>query len=291
MNKKTGDRSGAGSRGLHLMGFIILWLIICAAAASSVIYAPEIKTFLSRTAEVLKSMGSAEDKQVNSISDEPETQADIFFNGDIETDKITGENGEKADGSSGKNDTETGNASGNDDKNGNGKEDVQSCGPSGSESLENLYEELKKPIRSFCDFLKTDAVEYFYNAVPPDCVEFLKEKYADAILFMGGESSALRLALAKELTDFKNSIGKPESVNCGISEMSEVNEKEISEIEAALRSIGSKQEVKRAFRLKLTFSMTGEKGSIDTEKTIRLIKIGTEWFLNPCDLISPEFIK
>lgn len=290
MQKNTENKISRRRRGIRLINFIIFWLMVCSAAASSVIYADEIRQFAGKASEMFADFKTRIGSGFkNKTCGEPDTAPNVFFAPDAGSEADSGPQEHNADDTNGAAGAVT------DDKktvpNENKANDMPASGASDRENTESLYEELKKPIMAFCSFLENNAAEYFYEAIPPDCIEFLKDRYADAIFLMGGENNALKLLISNGFADVENSIGKLESVSCRISEISAVNEKELSEIENNLIAIGLKQKIERAVKMKLTFCMEGEKGSVNSERVIRLVKIGADWFINPCDLTDTELIK
>lgn len=290
MQKNTENKVSRRRRGMRLINFIIIWLMVCAAAAASVIYASEIRQFADRAAEMFADFKTGIGSSFkNKTCGEPDTAPNVFFAPDPGGEADAGSKKHNTD------DTDRAYGADTDDKktvpNSDKANDTPVCEASNHENTESLYEELKKPIMAFCSFLENNAAEYFYEAIPPDCIEFLKDKYADAIFLMGGEGNALKMLISNGFADVENSIGRLESVSCGISEISAVNEKELSEMEKNLIALGLKKKIERAFKMKLTFCMKGEKGSVNSERVIRLVKIGADWFINPCDLTDTELIK
>ena len=280
MDKNTGDKISSGCRGLRLSGFIVLWLAVCICAASLVMYMPEIKAFLVSAAEKFADAC----KNENLIPKDPSAEPDITPGVLITPDTGSAHGGEGS--------PDGGQQAESFDDSGDMPDmpDMPVFNPSAQENPEKLFEELKEPLLAFCDFLETGAFEYFCKAVPPDCIEFLREKYAGAIFLMGGESNALKMALAKIFTDYEENIGALKTVNFSICEISAADEKELSEIENELRGIGFRQSIEKAYRTKLKFCLEGEKGRADFEHVIRFIKTGSDWFINPGDLIDPKFM-
>lgn len=263
MYNTIGKKTASKHKGLRLTSFVIIWLLICVLTIGAAIFAPEIK-------EHLCVFNDKSDPGINTFGvDLPDVKTNID-SGEFDIrqkDELRRERDE-----CGRNAQ---------------KEDLPVLNPSEQESLRALYEELKKPVNALCNFLKTDDIKYFYGVLSPDFIAYLKEKYQDAILLLGGESSAVKSIIDENLLRQKSLAGKLTGISCNmdICGMRELNRRELSEMSDVLTRLGAARDIERGYKLRLRLVFTGEFTVTAADKTVRLTETEAGWFIFPPDLM------